>query len=212
MAEPETLAPNRDEDQNGGGKNSARNVLIAIIVFAVGLPLAALVLGLFLPKQQQVVRRILIKAPVEKVQPHIQDLSKWPQWTTWNTTNHPNITYEFSGPLEGEGSVMSWEEPLQGSGSVTIISSDPATGIEYEMSVSGSEDPIVGELRYESVDQGTEVTWTAETNMGDGLFAGYMGLMFDRLMGGQIQTGLANLKNQLEDAEKAEAGDEAATD
>jgi hypothetical protein len=106
---------------------------------------------------------VVINAEPAKIYPYLNNLQKWQEWTVWNPENYPEMKYTYTGPEEGVGAKSSWEDP-SGNGTMTITSSDPASGVDYDLQFA--EYPVSkGILHMKKVDGGTEVEMALEGEM-----------------------------------------------
>jgi hypothetical protein len=77
-----------------------RKLLIGVLVL---LALAAGV-GLWMPTEWHVERSVVVAAPASVVFPLINDLQRWPEWTSWNDALDPSLQRSFEdGPTAGAG-------------------------------------------------------------------------------------------------------------
>jgi hypothetical protein len=104
----------------------------------------------------------------------------------------------FSGATSGVGAVMMAEGKNSGDGTVTITRAEPATGIGYDLDFEHGTQLFHGGITFNSANDATKITWVIETDMGTNPFKRWAGLVLDKLMGGDMAAGLANLKQQVE--------------
>lgn len=165
------------------------------ILAVVGLLLVA---GLFLPRTYHVERSIVINAKPAEIYPSIGTLTEWPKWTVWNETKYPDMKQEWSTPASGVGAWSKWEGKKSGDGTTKITRADPEKGIAFDLAFNQGGYLSTGELRMEPAGAATKVTWTNDGNMGANPISRYFGLMMDKFMGPDFETGLANLKTKTE--------------
>lgn len=119
----------------------------------------AFVAGFFMPRQWSVRTQTVVQAPASAVFPLIAKPSRWPEWFAWNKAKDPTIAYTFAGPESGVGASLTWTSEGLGTGTVTIAKSEPATGIAYDLVISGfGEFPIRGEIVFSEANGSTTVT------------------------------------------------------
>ena len=165
--------------------------LLALVVLLV-------VVGCFLPSRARVERSLNMRATPEALFPRIATLTRWPEWTAWTTNRFPDMQTRFSGAASGVGAVMMAEGKSSGSGTVTITRAEPATGIGYDLDFEHGTQLFHGSITFDTTNDGMKVTWAIETDMGANPFKRWAGLVLDKLMGGDMAAGLANLKLQVE--------------
>lgn len=167
-------------------------LLALVVLFAV--------LGCFLPSRARVERSLSIGATPETLFPQVATLTRWPEWTAWTTNRFADMRIKFSGPTSGVGAVMLAEGKSSGSGTVTITRAEPAKGVCYDLDFEHGTQLFHGSITFDTTNDETKVTWVIETDMGANPFKRWAGLVLDKLMGGDMAAGLANLKQQVESA------------
>ncbi len=161
-----------------------------IMLFAVG--------GLFLPREVHVERSVTIYAAPEQVFPYLNDFHAFNEWSPW-AAKVPDAVYTFSGPQAGVGAAMSWSgNDAVGSGSQEITASEPYTRLEVALDF-GSDGTALAFFDLLPVDEGTQVTWGFDTDMGFNPVGRFLGLMMDGWVGPDYAEGLLNLRNLVED-------------
>ncbi len=150
-----------------------------------------------LPKDLTVERLTVISAPPEKIFPYLNDFRKFNEWSPW-IPRDPNIKHEFSGPDSGVGAKMTWasDRPDVGSGASTITGSEAPSLVFTEAEFAGHK--ASARLELSSIDGGTAVGWTFETDLGNNPLARWFGLIFARLIAADYDEGLERLKRLME--------------
>ena len=173
-------------------------IVLGVIVVLV---VAFLVVGLLLPSGQYVERSAVINADQAKVFSLVSDFQQFNRWSPWATYD-PETEYEFSGPVTGVGSKMSWrsEDPSVGNGAQETVEYEPDTMVRTKLTFEGFDTPSYASFTLEPADGGTRVTWAFDANM-DTMVGRYMGLMMEKWVGADYERGLARLQ------ELAEKGD-----
>lgn len=111
----------------------------------------------------------------------------------------PNVKHTFSGPATGVGSVCSWQGNREvGAGSTTVTESKPGELVRQRRD---SKEPMEGvstvDFTFKHEGGKTIVTWEMR---GSNNFIGQVRCLFmnmDKMVGGQFDQGLANLKALL---------------
>ena len=165
--------------------------LLALVVLFVGV-------GCFLPSRARVERSLNIRATPEALFPRVATLTRWPEWTAWTTNRFPDMRTKFSGAASGVGAMMMAEGKSSGDGTVTITRAEPATGIGYDLDFEHGTQLFHGSITFNTANNETKVAWVIETDMGANPFKRWAGLVLDKLMGGDMASGLENLKRQAE--------------
>jgi hypothetical protein len=169
-----------------------------VVLVLLLLPILLLLISLFLPSKYHVERTTVIKAPPEAIYPWLAQLKKWPEWTVWNTTMDPTLTYTYSGPAEGAGAEMSWTGKKLGNGAMKLTSSDPKSGVKFDLNIGDGKMLANGSISPEVFEGGTKVTWVVEGSWGFNPVLRYLGLFADKLMGGDFHKNLEGLKKTAE--------------
>ena len=162
------------------------------------------VTGFLLPKQVHIERSITIERPATMMFELLNSYRHFNEWSPW-AKRDPNALFTISGPESGVGARMSWvgEPQLVGSGWQEIVASKPFEQINIKLDFDAQGIADTGFTLVKQGD-GTAVTWffdsdlTEGVNFLDSFLARYFGLLFDRWVGGDYETGLANLKDYAE--------------
>ena len=166
-------------------------VILIIIIFL-------LVISLFLPKIIRVERSVVIQAPVETIFGQVNTLKNWENWSArfkMDTAVHS----KYSGAASGEGAVYEWKsgKPKVGEGKITITRSVPFDSISTEILFSKNM-KTAGSFIFKKADGGTKVSWLLEENAGNNPIQKIIGLFMGKIVGPDIEKGLAGLKNYCE--------------
>jgi uncharacterized membrane protein YgcG len=190
-AEPSVAA--HPSPPKSGGSKFAKVTLWTIGILALTCGVLAIV-GLLLPAEYAVERSIVVKAAPQHVHQQLVDLKNWPKWNA----EHPDREYTYSGESLGEGAVQSWTEPNRPEAKLTITWENPIEGIQYTVHRDGDESPVKGSVRYAPDENGTRVTWRVRGSIGNNPIDRWRGLLLDRDVGLEFETGLENLKPIVE--------------
>ncbi|MEM8876541.1 MAG: SRPBCC family protein [Pseudomonadota bacterium] len=170
--------------------------LIGLVVVAA---VAFVAVGFMLPREVNVARSIDIDAPAKAVFVSLNSPKATTVWSPWMAKD-PQQTVTFDGPESGVGAKMAWQSdnPSVGTGSSEITESTPfeRIGVALDFGEMGTANAAYD---LAETDGTTSVTWSFETDMGEGLVGRWMGLMMDRWVGADFEAGLANLKQLVED-------------
>ncbi len=170
-------------------------ILIAIVaIIGILLIVIAMQAGDF-----RYARSATIAAPPAVIFPHVNDFKKMDVWSPWlKFDSNVKITHE--GPLSGNGAIESWEGNKNvGAGRMTMIESRPNELIRLKLEFFRPFAATnTGEFTFKPEGSGTTVTWAM---MGKRNFmTKAMGLFmnFDKMIGGNFEKGLAELKKIAE--------------
>jgi uncharacterized protein YndB with AHSA1/START domain len=157
------------------------------------------------PNTFRIARSAVIDAPPERIYPLINDLHEWPRWSPWARLDpQQKVTYEGS-PL-GAGAIMAWSGNKKvGVGKMKIAESSQNERIRLKLQfikpmkcVNDAQFDLkpIGETR-------TEVLWTMSGRNEFMAKAMHAFFNMDKMVGGQFEEGLANLKALVEASAEA---------
>jgi Polyketide cyclase / dehydrase and lipid transport len=166
---------------------------IAIVV-VVGIA-AVLVFAATKRDDFRVQRSIVVKAAPDRILPLIADFHRWAEWSPYEKLD-PAMKRVHAGAPQGVGAIYEWEgNSKAGAGRMEIkevqVPSRVAIQLDFTKPVEGHN---IAELSLEPRAGGTEVIWSMR-----GPSPYLMKLMgvfvnLDRMIGGDFETGLSNLK------------------
>ena len=172
-----------------------KTIALVIIVLVAGVLLFAATK----PDTFRVQRAAQIKAPPEKVFALVNDFKSWTSWSPWEKKD-PAMKRGFGPTSSGQGATYQWEGNGDvGKGSMEITQAVPPSKIELKLDF---EKPFEAHNMVEFVLEpdagGTRVTWSMQGPVP--YFAKIIHVFFDmdKMVGGDFDTGLANLKAAAE--------------
>ena len=173
--------------------------MLKILAYVAGA-LAVAILAILgyaatLPDSFRIARSTNIKAPAEKIFPLIDDLHGF---NTWNPflKKDPATRVTYSGPASGTGARNAWDGSGQtGAGEMEIVSSSPSSNVTLKLHIIRPFE-TVNQVVFTLEPKGgtTTVTWAMT---GQNAFIGKVIGVFmnvDRMVGGDFENGLADLK------------------
>ncbi|HEY8277518.1 MAG TPA: SRPBCC family protein [Methyloceanibacter sp.] len=171
-----------------------------IMRFVLGVATLALILvgvAFALPSQVTVARSIIINAPESVIFPYLTNLHKFPDWSPW-AVRDPQLRVTYSGPESGKGARTEWESSQKaiGTGLMEITEAEPNRHAELVVNLNGLEGTTYYDIA--PAGSGSKVTWGFGYNAGTSPFGRWKGLMLDRLIAGEFQSGLVKLKQRVE--------------
>lgn len=172
----------------------------AIVGIVLLLAVAAvLIYAATRPDSFRIERSALIQAPPEKIFPQVNDFKAWTAWSPWEKID-PALKRSYSGPASGKGAGYAWEGNKNvGSGSMEITESAAPSKIVLRLDfLKPFEAHNTTEFTFAREGDATRVNWAMH---GPSPFVSkLMGVFFnmDRMVGGQFEEGLANLKTIAE--------------
>jgi hypothetical protein len=179
----------------------------------IGLALIAVILILAIviatrPAAYRVSRSEVIQAPPSVVYAQVADFHRWKAWSPWEKLD-PNMQTAYSGTDGVPGATYAWKgNDSVGEGRMTLVDARPGqlVGLKLEFLKPFSS---VCTTRFDFAPQGpaTRLAWTME---GTNDFAGKafsLVMNMDKMVGGDFERGLSQLKTVSEgEAAKASAG------
>ena len=177
-----------------------KTILIGLGVLAAIIVVFCAVAALQ-PSELRVERSALISAPPAVVFAHVNDLHKWQEFSPW-AKRDPAAKTTFEGPAEGTGAAFAWAGNAEiGEGRMTIVESRPNELVRFRLDFlkpfEGTNDVA---FTFTPQEDQTRVVWTmtGENNF----VAKAMGLVMnmDKMIGGDFEQGLADLKTLSEAA------------
>ena len=170
-------------------------VKAALVVLATAV-VAFVGIGLLLPSAYRVERSIVIAAGTPVIHAYVGDLSRWPEWTSWQDED-PSIRIKQGAITSGVGAHQSWSGD-SGSGELTITESSPESGIRYDLSFDEGAWKSKAAVLYHPEGSETRVTWEMSGDAGMNVIGRYFGVLMDDMVGPMFESGLEKLKSAAE--------------
>jgi hypothetical protein len=171
---------------------------IILIVLAV-VAVVFLIVVAMQPAQYRVARSATIAAPAQAVFAQVNDFHKWEAWNPWGKID-PAMKHSYEGAPAGTGAIYTWVGNKDvGEGRMTIIESRPSDLIRIKMEFfkpfAGNS---IAEFTFKPESNQTVVTWgmTGEKNFMAKAIHLFMNM--DKMIGGQFEKGLAQIKSLVE--------------
>jgi len=169
--------------------------MLKIVIVAVIVVIAAIVvLAATRPDSFRVERSAQINAPPEKILSLVNDFHQWGAWSPYEKLD-PTMKRTYAGAAVGQGAVYEWQgNSKAGQGRMQIIAAAPTrTAIQLDF-IKPFEAHNIAAFTAQPQGAATRLTWSMEGSAPFmhkvvGLF-----LNMDRMIGGDFETGLANLK------------------
>ena len=170
-------------------------IVLIIVIFCVVVAMQ--------PAHYTVERSATINAPAPVVFAQVNDFHKWQAWSPWENLD-PNTKKEYSGAAAGNGAVYSWAGNNDvGEGRMTITESTPSSAIKIKLEfIKPFTATNATDFTFTPQGNQTNVKWTMS---GDNNFVAKAFSMFmnmDKMVGGDFEKGLAQMKTVSEAAAK----------
>ena len=151
------------------------------------------------PGEFQIQRSTTIAAPAEVIFPLVNDFHQWAKWSPWEKRDL-NMKKTFEGAPSGAGAIYSWSgNEKVGEGRMTLSESKANERVliklEFLKPFAATNQT---EITFSPAASSTAVTWTMR---GTNNFVGKafsLVMNMDKMVGGDFEKGLANLKAAAE--------------
>ena len=174
-------------------------ILIAIAVILIVL----VVVVAMQPSEFRVARSATMSAPAPAVFAQVNDFHKWEAWNPWGKID-PAMKQAHEGAPAGVGAIYTWAGNNEvGEGRMTIIESRPydliRINLEFFKPFAGNS---TAEFTFKPEGNQTVVTWTMTGTNNFMAKAIHLFMNMDKMIGGQFEKGLAEMKSIVEAAPK----------
>jgi len=170
-------------------------VVVVIGVFAVIVAMR--------PSDFRVERSAVVAAPAPVVFAQVNDLHNWDAWSPFAKLD-PAAKQTFEGPRAGTGAALAWAGNKQaGEGRMTITESRPYELIRFRLDfVKPFAVTNTAEFTFTPRGVQTAVTWSMSGRQNFMAKAFCMFMSMDKMVGGEFEKGLAQMKSMAESANK----------
>ena len=176
-----------------------KKILIALAAIVV----VFLVIVALQPADFRIARSATISAPPAMVFANVNDFHKWQAWSPWAKLD-PAMKQSYEGAPSGSGAISRWSGNDQvGAGSMTILDSRPDEIIKIKLEfLKPFQATNTAEFTFKPEGNQTVVSWsmTGQNNFMAKTFGLFMNM--DKIVGGDFEKGLAQLKSLAETTPK----------
>lgn len=168
-------------------------IAVIIVVFVIVVALQ--------PSDFRVARTTTIAAPASTVFAQINDFHKWGGWSPYEKID-PALQRTYSGAPAGVGAIYEWAGNKNvGEGKMTIVDSRPNELIQIKLEfLKPFAATNMAEFSLTPQDGKTAVTWAMTGHKNFMFKAVGLFMSMDKMVGGQFEQGLAQLKTLAETA------------
>ncbi|HLP76994.1 MAG TPA: SRPBCC family protein [Candidatus Paceibacterota bacterium] len=174
-------------------------ILIVVAVLIIGF----VILVSTRPDDFRVSRSATIAAPPDAVFPQVNNLRRWEAWSPWAKLD-PNAKATYDGPEAGTGAGFAWDGNSKvGTGHMAITESRSNELIRFKLDfLKPFKATNEAEFTFRPDGNQTVVTWSmyGKCNFASKVIGLFMDC--DKMVGGQFETGLADLKSIAETSAK----------
>ncbi len=178
-------------------------MLIKILV-----ALAVIVLGFvgvvaMRPSEYRVARTATIAAPAPAVFAQVNDFHKWDAWNPWAKLD-PAMKQAYAGAPAGIGAIYTWAGNSEvGEGRMTLTESRPSDLVRIRLEfLKPFATTSTAEFSFKPEGDHTAVTWSMAGKVNFMAKVVHLFMDMDRMIGGNFEKGLAQLKSVVEAAPK----------
>jgi hypothetical protein len=153
------------------------------------------------PSEFRVVRSATVAAPTPDVFAQVNNFHNWQAWSPWAKLD-PAAKATFGGPPAGPGAVFTWAgNDKIGEGRMTLTESHPTDLVKVKVEfVKPFEGTNTTEFTFKPQGDQTAVTWSMAGHNNFVAKALCLFMNMDRMIGRDMENGLAQLKSVAEAA------------
>ena len=153
------------------------------------------------PSEFRVVRTATVSAPTPDVFAQVNNFHHWQAWSPWAKLD-PAAKATFGGPPAGPGAVFMWAgNDKVGEGRMTLTESHPSDLVKIKVEfVKPFEGTNTTEFTFKAHGDQTAVTWSMAGRNNFVAKALCLFMNMDRMIGRDMENGLAQLKSVVEAA------------
>ena len=174
-------------------------ILIALAVIVVVL----VVVVAMQPSEFRVARSTTISGSAPAVFAQVNDFHKWEAWNPWGKID-PAMKQAYEGAPAGIGAIYTWTGNKEvGEGRMTLTESRPSDliriNLEFFKPFAATN---MAEFTFKPEGNQTAVTWSMSGKNNFMAKAIHLFMNMDKMIGGQFEKGLAEMKSVVEAAPK----------
>jgi hypothetical protein len=172
-----------------------KKILIGLLILVVVI----IAIVAIQPSEFRISRSATIAASPDTLFAQVNDFRNWNAWSPWAKMD-PNAKNTFEGPASGPGAIFRWSGNNQvGEGSMTIVESRPSELIQIQLDfLKPFKATSMGEFTFKPEGNQTVVTWSMAGRNGFMGKACSLVMNCDKMVGGEFEKGLANIKSIVE--------------
>jgi hypothetical protein len=178
-------------------------MLIKILIAVAVIVVVFIVVVAMQPSVFRVTRSTTMSAPAPAVFAQVNDFHKWEAWNPWGKID-PAMKQTYEGASAGVGAIYTWVGNKNvGEGRMTLTESHPSDLIriklEFFKPLAGTN---IAEFTFKPEGNQTAVTWSMTGKNNFMAKAIHLFMNMDKMIGGQFEVGLAQMKSIVEAALK----------
>ena len=178
-------------------------MLIKILIVVAVIVVVFVIVVVLQPSEYRVARTATMSAPPTAVFAQVNDFHKWAAWNPWGKID-PAMKQNYEGAPAGVGAIYKWAGNNEvGEGRMAITESRPSDLIRVQMEFFK---PYAGngtaEFTFKPEGNQTAVTWSMTGQNNFMAKAIHLFMNMDKMIGGQFEKGLADMKSIVEASSK----------
>lgn len=174
--------------------------MLSWILAGVGAAIAIFVVVIALqPSEFRIERSATMAAPAPAVFAQVDDFRKWQSWSPWEKLD-PALKRVYEGPAAGAGAQYAWVGNKDvGEGRMTILESRPGERVRIKLEFfKPFAATNTAEFSFKPAGDATQVTWSMAGRNNFMARAICLFVNMDKMVGGQFEQGLAQMKAIVE--------------
>src|SRR3989454_5730302 len=178
-------------------------MLIKILIALVVIVVVFVVIVALQPSEFRVARTATISAPPPAVFAQVNDFHKWAAWNPWGKID-PAMKQAYEGAPAGTGAIYTWTGNNEvGEGRMTITESRPSDLVRIKLEfLKPFATTSTAEFSFKPEGDHTIVTWSMAGKANFMAKVVHLFMDVDRMIGGNFEKGLAQMKSVVEAAPK----------
>jgi len=182
-------------------------MLIKILIALAVIVVVFVVIVAMQPSEFKVVRSATISAPAPALFAQVNDFHKWEAWNPWGKLD-PTMKQAYEGAPAGTGAIYTWSGNNEvGEGRMTITESRPSDLIRIKLEFfKPFAATNTAEFTFKPEGNQTAVTWSMTGNNNFMAKAVHLFMNMDKMVGGQFEKGLAQMRSVVEAAANRRGG------
>ena len=183
-------------------------MLIKILIALAVIVVVFVVIVALQPSEFSVVRSVTISAPAPALFAQVNDFHKWEAWNPWGKLD-PTMKQAYEGAPAGTGAIYTWSGNNEvGEGRMTITESRPSDLIRIKLEFfKPFAATNTAEFTFKPEGNQTAVTWSMTGNNNFLAKAVHLFMNMDKMVGGQFEKGLAQMRSVVEAAANRRGGE-----
>jgi uncharacterized protein YndB with AHSA1/START domain len=174
-------------------------MLATVLIIVPAIVVVFVVIVALQPADFRIQRTALIAAPAQAVFAQVNEFRKWLAWSPWEKMD-PALTRTYDGPPAGTGAKYAWQGNKNvGEGRMTITESRPGELVRIKLEFfKPFAATNTAEFTFKPESGGTAVTWSMTGRNHFMAKAISLFMNMDKMVGGQFEQGLAQMKSVVE--------------